>query len=361
MAEKDYYSILGVSETATPDEIKKKFRQLAKTYHPDKTKGDKSAEDKFKDISEAYEVLSDPEKKRQYDQLRMMRQQGYDFGGAGAGGPGGQRFTFNDASGGFGGFEDVFSSFFDRGQGFGAGRRARAKGQDVVTDLEITFEQSVSGGQIPVVIPVHSDCTTCNGSGAQPGSEVKTCPRCGGSGSVTVSEGAFALNRPCPECFGEGNIITNPCKTCGGTGRVPSNQRLTITVPAGATDGTTLRLSGLGEKGPAGAPPGDLLVRLRVKPHRFFKRKGYDIYCKVPISMVQAALGTKIKVRTVDGRCTIKVPAGTQSGTKLRLSGRGIAKPSGIRGDQYVEIVVKVPKKLTDKQKTLLEEFQKAG
>ena len=359
MAEKDYYSILGVSESATPEEIKKKFRQLAKTYHPDKTKGDQAAEDKFKDVSEAYEVLSDPEKKKQYDQIRMMRRQGFDFG-AGAGGPGGQRFTFTDFTGG-GGFEDIFSSFFDRGGGFGARGNVRARGQDVVTDLEITFEQSVSGGQIPVVIPVHTDCATCHGSGAEPGSEVKSCTNCGGSGTVTVSEGAFALSRPCPECLGEGKIVTKPCKTCGGQGRVMTNQQLTITVPAGATDGTTLRLSGLGEKGSMGAPPGDLLVRLRVKPHRFFTRKGYDIYCKVPISMVQAALGTKIKVRTVDGRCTIKVPAGMQSGTKLRLSGKGIAKPSGVRGDQYVEVVVKIPKKLSDRQKTLLEQFQEAG
>jgi molecular chaperone DnaJ len=367
-ATKDYYGILGVPETAKPDEIKKAYRRLAKQYHPDANPNDPQAAERFKEIGEAYSVLSDPEKRKQYDQMRKMGPfAGFGFGGRGsasaAGGDGeGIRFTVNDL-GDLGGIGDLFSSIFDLG---GRRRRGRAstgaeRGQNVEYVVEISFEVAALGGKVPITVPIVEDCAACVGTGSAPGSRPKACPECGGSGMISFGQGGFAVNRPCPACYGRGQIPTDPCRTCGGTGQTREQRQLMITVPPGVESGSKLRISGQGERGIRGGQPGDLIVTFRVRPHRFFRREGMDIHCTVPINIAQATLGSKIRVNTVDGRkVALRIPPGTQSGTRFRVPGQGVEK-NGHRGDQYVQVKVVIPESLTEEQEQLMREFARAA
>jgi molecular chaperone DnaJ len=366
MAQKDYYEILGVSEGASDAEIKKAYRRLAKKYHPDSNPNNKMAEEKFKEVSEAHEVLSNPEKRKQYDQLRHMGRSGFTgFGGAegargfedlfGRRGARGRTFTYEDL-GGFGNLGDLFSNIFDMGEASRRQRWGPQKGADLYAEVEIPFDLAISGGKTAVELRKEEVCPVCQGTGAKPGTSMSTCPQCGGSGMVSFSQGGFAVSRPCPRCLGRGKIITAPCPRCGGRGQISALRKLIITIPAGISDGTQLRLRGQGQPGTAGGPAGDLMVKVNVGQHRFFERRGNDVYCKVPINIAQAALGTKVRVRTLDGRVELKIPPGTQSGTKFRLKGKGV-KANGSKGDQYVEVAVEVPKRLSQKQKELLEQF----
>jgi len=370
MPEKNYYSILGVSEGAGKDEIRKAFRKLAKQYHPDANKGDKNAEKRFKEISEAYEVLSDDDKRAQYDQLRQARRMGFGAAGGfdpstftgargGKGGTGGATFTFED----LGDFGDLFSDIFSREPRYGAhaGRSYRPqKGEEITFSITIPFELAVRGGKTTINVPRTETCPACGGSGAEPGSKSRTCPSCGGLGSVSVSQGAFAFSRPCPQCLGRGTINTRPCKSCGGQGTVSRTRTITVNIPKGINDGAKIRLAGQGEAGIAGGPPGDLYLLVHVQPHAEFERRGNDVYSTVTVDMVQAALGTKVPVKTLDGTVTLTIPPGTQPGTRLRLRGRGVKTASGETGHHYVTVEVSVPKRLTEKQKRLLKEFAAA-
>ncbi len=367
-ADKDFYEILGVSEKASADEIKKAYRKLAKKYHPDVHPDDPKAADRFKEIGEAYSVLSDAEKRKQYDQMRRLG--AFGFGGRGRGGPtAGQRpgaqpgFSFDDLQG-FGGIGDIFSSIFDLG-----GRRDRTdtrhrgprKGGDVEYVVEVPFETAVSGGKISIDVPITEECATCSGSGAAPGSSLVTCKECGGSGTVSFGQQGFAVKRPCPACFGRGKIPEKPCPSCGGRGAVRQNRRINVTVPRGVDSGSRVRLSGQGERGAGGGPPGDLIISFKVKPHRFFRREGLDIHVTIPINIVQATLGSKIRVRTVSGkRVILRIPAGTQSGTKFRIRGQGVEKGERV-GDQIVEVRIEVPEKLSEDEEQAMERFADAA
>ena len=366
---KDFYQVLGVSEKAGADEIKKAYRKLAKQYHPDANQNDPQAAERFKEIGEAYAVLSNPEKRKQYDQMRKMGPFG-GFGGARPGGgpggfggaeQGGVRFTMDDL-GDLGGLGDLFSSIFD----FGGRRRQQAKrgperGRDVEYTVEIGFETAARGGRIAVTVPVTEECAVCGGSGAQPGTRMTVCGECGGSGTVSFGKGGFAVNRPCPACYGRGQIPAQACTTCAGSGQVRQERKIRLAIPAGVDTGSKIRLSGQGGRGPGGGPPGDLLITIQVKPHRFFRRKGLDVHCTVPVNIAQAALGSTIRVRTVDGKkVSLKVPAGTQSGTKFRIAGQGIEKGAQ-RGDQYVQIKITVPEKLDADEERLMKEFAEAA
>lgn len=371
---KDYYRALGVAENATADEIKKAYRRLAKQYHPDANPNDPTAAERFKEISEAYSVLSDEEKRKQYDQMRKFGGFGFPGGGpfargarrgagtAGRAGPA-EEFGFEDLGGfgGLGGLGDLFGSIFDLGRRRGARPQGPQRGANVEYAVEIPFEMAARGGKLPVSIPITEECPTCHGSGARPGTTPTTCPECKGSGVITFGQGGFAVTRPCPACYGRGTIPTDPCPTCDGQGQVRRQRQIQINVPAGVDDGSKLRLSGQGERGPGGGPPGDIIITFRVRPDRFFRREGLDVYCTVPINIAQAALGSKIRVRTVDGkRVVLTIPPGTQSGTKFRIRGQGIEK-AGRRGDQYVEIRVTVPERLDEREEQLLREFARAA
>ncbi|MEJ2541930.1 MAG: molecular chaperone DnaJ [Gemmatimonadota bacterium] len=365
-AQKDFYRMLGVSDKASQDEIKKAYRKLAKKYHPDANPDDPSAAERFKEVGEAYGVLSDPEKRKQYDQMRRFG--GMGFGGRSGGGPtrpgaggpgGGASFSFDDLQG-FGGLGDLFSSIFDRGGRPGPDARRgsqRRKGQNVEYVVDISFETAVRGGKISVEVPITEECATCGGVGAAPGSSLATCTECGGSGTVSFGQAGFAVKRPCPACFGRGRIPETPCPSCAGRGEVRQSRKIQVTVPKGTDEGTRLRLSGQGEKGAAGGPPGDLILTFRVKPHRFFHRDGLDIHVTVPINVVQAALGSKVRVRTVHGKkVVLRIPPGTQSGTKFRVRGQGVEKGDRL-GDQIVEVKVEIPEKLSDEERKAMEEF----
>jgi len=362
MAQKDYYEILGVPEKATEAEIKKAYRRLAKKYHPDANPNNKMAEEKFKEVSSAHDVLSDPEKRKQYDQLRQMGQRGFTGTGGfediftGKTGKG-QTYTFDDL-GGLGDLGDIFSSFFDRGETTRRQRWGRQKGKDLYAEVEIPFDLAISGGNTTLEFKKEENCPVCGGTGAQPGTKLSTCPECDGSGMISFSQGGFAVNRPCPRCLGRGKIISTPCPQCGGRGEVFVGKKLLIKITPGMSDGTQLRLRGQGEPGTGGGPPGDLVVKINVGEHKFFERKGKDIYCKIPINIAQAILGSKIRVRTVDGKVDLKIPPGTQSGTKFRLREKGI-EADGSKGDQYVEVLVEIPEKISEKQKKFMEEFAK--
>jgi molecular chaperone DnaJ len=367
---KDFYQVLGVAEKASQDEIKKAYRKLAKKHHPDANPNDASAAERFKEIGEAYSVLSDPDKRKQYDQMRKLGGLGFGRGQPGTG-PGGYRppdadagFSFDDLQGGFGNISDLFSSLFDlgrRGQQPGATKTGRQKGQNVEYVVEIPFLTAVRGGKVAVDIAVTEDCATCGGDGAKPGTELRRCDECKGTGTVSFGQGGFAVKRPCPACFGRGKIPQSPCDACHGRGAVRQNRKIQIAVPAGADNGTKVRLSGQGERGRSGGPPGDLIITYKVTPHRFFRREGLDIYVTVPINIVQATLGSKIRVRTIaDKKVVLKIPKGTQSGTKFRIKGQGIEKADRV-GDQYVEVVVQVPEKLSEEELRVMQEFAEAS
>jgi molecular chaperone DnaJ len=347
---KDYYELLGVARNAGENEIKKAYRKLALQYHPDRNPGDKQAEERFKEVSEAYSVLSDPQKRMQYDQ----------FGHAafGEGGPfAGGGFDFS------GGFEDVFSDIFGEFFGGSTTGRRRARGQDLRYNLTLKFEEAVSGVEQKIKIPRHGPCETCRGNGAKPGTAPQTCPTCRGRGQVSFQQGFFSVSRTCNQCHGQGTIIKEACPACGGAGRVRSMHTLNVKIPSGVDNGSRLKLRGEGETGPAGGVPGDLYVVIQVEPHPIFMRDNLDIICDVPISFVQAALGAEIDVPTLDGKVKMKIPAGTQSGKLFRMKGKGIKDiHGGLRqGDQHVRVIVETPTRLTAKQKDLLQEFAAAS
>jgi molecular chaperone DnaJ len=360
---KDLYALLGVPEKASADDIKKAYRKLAKQNHPDANPNDAAAAERFKEISEAYSVLSDAGKRAQYDQMRRLGA----FGGGhpGGGGRSGMQggISFEDLEGaGLGGIGDLFGSLFDFGKRRGGRAQGPQRGPDLETVVEIPFELAARGGKLPVTLPVTEDCPTCAGSGARPGTSPTACPECRGTGTVTFGQGGFAVTRPCPACYGRGSIATDPCPSCSGQGQLRRQRTLQVSVPAGVDSGSKLRLSGQGEKGAAGGPPGDLLLTFKVRPHHFFSREGLDVVCTVPINLAQAALGSKIRVKTVDGKhVVLRVPPGTQSGTRFRVAGQGIQK-GGRSGDQFVRVQVTVPEQLGDEEQRLMKEFaEKAG
>ncbi len=354
MSKRDYYEVLGVSKTATQDELKKAYRQLARKYHPDLNKDNPEAAEKFKECNEAYSVLSDEQKRAQYDQFGHAA-----FENGGAGGPGGF-----EGFGGFGGsgMEDIFDMFFG---GQGRGRRGNAgpqRGADLRFDLEISFEEAAFGVEKEIALHRAEKCEHCHGTGAEPGSKIETCPDCHGRGSVRYTQntmfGQMVNERPCSRCHGEGKIISQPCRECRGTGTVKTVKKLKVKVPAGVDNESRLRVNGEGEAGYRGGPAGDLYVYLYVKPHKFFGRSGMTVTCEVPINIVQATLGDEIKIPTLDGQVTMKIPEGTQPGRVMRLKGKGIPSLRGSgRGDQLVTIKVVVPGRLNDKQKEALRKF----
>ena len=360
MSKRDYYEVLGVSKTATQDELKKAYRKLARKYHPDLNKDNPEAEEKFKECNEAYDVLSDEQKRAQYDQFGHAA---FENGGMG-GGPGG--FGGFGGAGGFGGsgMEDIFDMFFG-GQG-GRGGRSNAgpqRGSDLRFDLEISFEEAAFGVEKEINLYRDEQCSHCHGEGAEPGSKVETCPECHGSGYVRFTQntmfGQMVNERPCSRCHGEGKIISEPCKACRGKGTEKINRKLKGKIPAGVYDGCRLRVAGEGEAGAKGGPSGDLYVYIYVRPHKYFERDGTTVMCEVPISIVQATLGAEIKVPTLDGQVTMRIPEGTQPGKVLRLKGKGIPSlRGGGRGDQLVRVKVVVPTKLNDKQKEALRKFE---
>lgn len=363
MAAKDYYQVLGVPHDADPDTIKKSYRKLARKYHPDVNPDDPSAEERFKSISEAYRVVSDPEKRKQYDAMRSAGA-GAGFGGGPGVGFGGFGFGQGGAAGEWRTVDlgDLFSSIFGGRRPRGSGAPQPRRGADRRIDVRVSFLVAAKGGQIEIRVPLEVECPRCEGRGAEPGTPVETCPQCGGSGRVLLVQGGFAVQRPCPRCYGRGTLIEEPCSKCRGEGSVTERKRVKVRIPALTEDGHRIRMRGQGEPGPAGGPPGDLILTVRVKPDRFFRREGLDLHCTVPISIVQAMLGAKIRVRTIHGtKVQVRVPPGTQSGTRLRLKGQGL-EIADTKGDQYVEIHVKVPETLTEEERELVEQLgQKLG
>ncbi len=353
MAEKrDYYEVLGVSRQATSEDIKKAYRKLAKKYHPDMNPGDKDAEAKFKEVNEAYSVLSDEQKRANYDRFGHAA-----FDGAGNGFDGFDGF-------GFGGLDDLFETFM--GGAFGRSRRSGnygpVRGRDIQYSIDITFEEAAFGVTKEIPVTRLQTCTTCNGTGAKPGTYPENCKRCQGTGQIRYSQatpfGQFVNVKTCDACNGEGKIITHPCETCHGKGRVSKNSRISLNIPAGIDDGQTISLNGEGESGLRGGPAGDLYVTIHIKKHPIFKREGYDVVCDVPISFTQAALGGEIEIPTIDGIIKYTIPEGTQTSTVFKLKGKGIKRlRSNSRGDQYFRVIVEVPKKLNQKQKDLLRQF----
>ncbi len=344
---RDYYEILGVSHNADDNELKSKYRKLAVKYHPDKNPGDKEAEENFKDAAEAYDVLRDPQKRKIYDQ----------FGHQGLEGTG---FT------GFGGFEDIFSNFgdiFEDFFGFSSGRRARSRvqrGDDLRYDLPISFMDAAFGTEEAIEIEKMELCPVCDASGCEPGTSPETCSHCGGTGQYAQSQGFFTVRTTCPYCNGKGKAIAHPCSNCRGTGQIRVSKTVSLKIPAGVDNGSRLRLTGEGEPGRYGGPPGDLYVFIHVKEHEFFDRNDTDVICKVPISFVQAALGDKITVPTLDGEKELVIPKGTQPGDNFRIAGEGIPSLRGYgRGDQIVLVDIRTPTHLNKKQEGLLREFAK--
>jgi molecular chaperone DnaJ len=362
VAAKDFYQVLGVPDSASQADIKKAYRRLAKQYHPDANPNNPKAGERFKEISEAHSVLSDAEKRKQYDQMRRLGAfDGAPRGpraGAGArpGGPAPGDFdTGGIEFGDLGGLGVIFSSIFGRS------RREEPRAEALEAVVEVPFRVAALGGRVPVTLSVTEPCPTCAGSGGAPGATWSTCPECHGRGIISFGQGGFAVNRPCPQCRGRGRIPSEPCPTCRGAGEVRSERNIVITVPPGTEDGSRVRLRGQGETTSSGGMPGDLLVTFQVQPDRFFRREGLDIVCEVPINMVQAALGTRLRVRTLDGkRVMLRIPPGTQPGRKFRIKGQGIEK-NGRRGDQLVAVQVTIPTELTPEQQELLKKFADAA
>jgi molecular chaperone DnaJ len=351
MAKRDYYEVLGVNRDASENEIKKAYRKLAMKYHPDRNAGDKKAEEKFKEVNEAYEILSDKDKRTRYDQ----------FGHAGV----------DDSAGGFGrasgfGFDDIFSDIFDMfsGGGFSSGRNRKGpqKGNDLKYEIEIEFEEAAFGVEKEIKVSRQEECSDCHGTGAKPGTTKKTCSNCNGTGEVRYAQktplGQFVNVRTCDVCHGEGTIIEEPCSSCKGTGYTLKDKKIQIKIPAGVDTGSVIPLRGEGEPGLRGGPRGDLYVVIQVKPHPIFKRDGNDVICEIPITFVQATLGDELIVPTLDGKIKYKIPEGTQSATVFRIKGKGIPRIRGYgRGDLYIQVIVEIPKKLNEKQKEMLRKF----
>jgi molecular chaperone DnaJ len=346
MAKRDFYEILGVAKGASDDELKKSYRKLAMKYHPDRNPDDKVAEEKFKEVKEAYEMLTDPQKRDAYDRYGHA---GVDPNmGAGAGA-------------GAGGFADAFGDIF--GDIFGGGRSSRGgpqvyRGADLRYNLEITLEQAAHGFDTTIRVPSWDECDSCHGSGAKPGTSPVTCTTCGGHGQVRMQQGFFSVQQTCPKCHGSGQIIPEPCPSCAGAGRIKRNKTLEVKIPEGIDDGMRIRSSGNGEPGMNGGPPGDLYVEIHIKPHDVFQREENDLHCEMPISFTKAALGGEVEAPTLNGRATFTLPEGTQSGKTFRLRGKGIkGVRSSVPGDLFCHVVIETPVKLTDRQKELLREL----
>jgi molecular chaperone DnaJ len=359
--DKDYYQVLGVPKNASAAEIKKAYRKLAQEFHPDRNAGNKTAEDRFKEISSAYDVVGDHDKRKQYDQVREMAASGFaggGFPGGGQGGPG-QRVRFEDV-GGFdvGDIGDLFGGLFGGGaaRGRGGARARAARGTDLETEVAVSFDDAMRGTTVPVRITGPAPCETCHGSGAAPGTTPVTCPQCGGAGQVAVNQGPFQMAQTCPRCSGNGRIVETPCPTCGGTGVQRRTRSFQVKIPAGVQDGARIKLSGRGEPGRNGAGAGDLFVRVHVRPHAFFGRRGNDLTVELPVTYTEAALGANVEVPTLDGPVTMKVPAGTANGKTFRLKGKGAPRKGG-RGDLLVTVNVDVPKKLSRTEKDLLRQL----
>jgi molecular chaperone DnaJ len=351
MAKRCYYETLGIARGASEQELKSAYRRLAKEFHPDCNPGDTRAELRFREVSEAYEVLKDPQKRAAYDH----------FGHAAFDGGGGARgFGPDFASSMSDIFDDLFGEFMGgrRGQ---RQRSSRERGADLRYNLEISLTEAFAGKTAQICVPTSVSCETCSGSGAKAGTKPTTCPTCGGHGKVRASQGFFTIERTCPNCQGRGETIEDPCQSCRGSGRITKERTLSVNIPAGVEDGTRIRLAGEGEAGLRGGPAGDLYIFLSIKPHEFFQRDGADLFCKVPISMTTAALGGQIEVPTVDGSATrVKVPEGSESGKQFRLKGKGMpVLRSKVSGDMYIQVEVETPKSLTKRQRELLEEFEK--
>ena len=351
MAKRDYYEVLGVKKNSTPDQIKSAYRKLAVKYHPDKNKGDKGAEEKFKEASEAYHVLSNSDRKQNYDNFGHAA---FENGGGRGGGFSNFDFSTN--------FSDIFEDFF--GGGFGGGsrkkRRSNYRGSDLRYDLSITLEEAYSGKKQDIKFSTSEKCETCNGNGSKPGHNPDSCSMCGGHGQVRSNQGFFTVQQTCPQCSGSGEEITNPCSSCSGQGKKQASKRISVTIPKGVDDGTRIRLSGKGEAGSRGAGNGDLYLFINVYSHDFFKRSEENLFFECPISIADAALGTSIEIPTIDGgKAKIKIPAGTQSGKQFRLKGKGMPYMRGSgNGDLYIQLNTEVPISLNKEQKELLEKFR---
>jgi molecular chaperone DnaJ len=353
VSKRDYYEILGVGRSAGDSDIKSAYRKLAMKHHPDKNPGDKAAEEKFKEAAEAYAILADPQKRAAYDR----------FGHAGVGSAAGAGGGFDPSIfAEFGDLSEILGNMFGFGDLFGGGRRrGPQRGADLRYDLEISFEESANGSETSIQIPRQETCDTCHGSGAAPGSSPTVCPQCHGQGQVRFQQGFFTVARTCPQCRGAGRIIAKPCQTCRGAGRMTRERKITVKIPAGIASGQQLRLQGEGEAGSAGGPPGHLYVVVHVQEHEFFRRDGLNLFCEIPVNFTTLALGGEIQVPTLDGTETVKVPEGSQTGTTLRLRGKGMPDVNGRgKGDLLATVQVQTPKKLTKEQRQLLEQLAKA-
>ena len=349
MSNKDFYEILGVSRSASDDEIKKAFRKLAMKYHPDRNPDNEEAVEKFKEIQNAYAILSDPQKKAAYDQYGHAGVDPNMGGGFGGGFGGGAGFDFSD----------IFSQMFGGAAG-GGGRQQSYQGADLQYAVEITLEEAAAGLKKRITIPTYKECDICHGSGAKPGTSVSTCSTCGGSGTIHVRQAIFQLQQTCPTCHGSGKQIKDPCTSCRGEGRVKTTKTVEVNIPAGIDDGQRIRLSGEGEPGQHGAPSGDLYVVVHVKAHKTFERNGLDLHCELPISFATAALGGEVEVPTLEGKVKLTIPKETQTGRRMRVKGKGIKSlRSSATGDLYCHVLVETPVNLTDRQKELLAEFER--
>lgn len=366
----DFYAVLGVPSSASADEIKKQYRRLAKQYHPDANPNDSKAAERFKEISEAYTVIGDAEKRKQYDDMRRVGAFGGGmggFGGARAQRPGAPGASAPPGSGpfvdfdvgGLGGLGDIFSSMF--GGARGRGGRAAERGQSVERTVEVPFRVAATGGKVPVELEVTEECAGCRGTGGAPGAQMRPCGECNGRGVISFGQGSFAVNRPCPVCQTRGQLPSERCVECRGSGEVRARRKVLISVPVGAESGTKVRLRGQGGKGSAGAPAGDLLITFAVLPDRFYTRDGLDLVATVPINVAQATLGSRITVRTLDGRkVALRIPPGTSSGRRFKVAGQGISKEGKV-GDLLVEVAIKVPETLTEAQERAMRQFAEAG
>lgn len=359
MAKRDYYDILGAKRGASADELKKAYRQKAKELHPDRNADNPQAEAQFKEVNEAWDVLKDEQKKAAYDRFGHAA---FENGMGGGGGPRGGGFQQGDFASAFSDvFEDLFGDFMGRGGGGGGARQRAQRGSDLRYNLRVTLEEAYRGVQKTINIPASTTCDTCRGTGAEGGAEPVTCPTCSGMGKVRAQQGFFTVERTCPTCNGMGQTIKNPCKTCHGAGRVEKERQLSVNIPAGVETGTRIRLAGEGEAGLRGGPQGDLYIFIEVKDHAIFQRDGVHLFCRVPISMPNAALGGEVEVPTIDGgSARVKVPSGAQSGKQMRLRGKGMPALRGAgTGDMVIELAVETPVNLTARQKELLHEFEK--
>ncbi|GAA4025807.1 molecular chaperone DnaJ [Actimicrobium antarcticum] len=355
MAKRDFYEILGVAKNASDEDIKKSYRKLAMKHHPDRNPDSKGSEDKFKEAKEAYEMLSDPQKREAYDRYGHA---GVDPNMGGGGGGGAGAGGFSDA------FGDIFGDIFgNAARGGGGGGRSAGpqvyRGADLRYNLDITLEQAAHGFDTTIRVPSWDSCEICHGSGAKPGTQPTTCPTCGGHGQVRMQQGFFSIQQTCPKCHGTGKVIPEPCTTCAGAGRIKRNKTLEVKIPAGIDDGMRIRSSGNGEPGMNGGPPGDLYVEIHIKQHPVFQREGDDLHCEIPISFTKAALGGEIEVPTLSGKASFTLPEGTQSGKTFRLRSKGVkGVRSGYAGDLFCHVVIETPVKLTERQRELLREFE---